>query len=142
MKGSSWRIPPAFKFRLLGYFSGPRRGRGSSVTGDLLCRTAMHPHAPHGAMRPWAAPASCKAWRPSSTPNPASGVSRPGWRNQVQIAPVVRARGRRPREPPLGTKFLLFSAGQEQDSVPSRSPATGALTALGNEVFALLGRTG
>ena len=30
----------------------------------------------------------------------------------------------------LKTKFLLFGAGQEQDSVPSRSPATGALTAL------------
>jgi hypothetical protein len=29
----------------------------------------------------------------------------------------------------LETKFLLFWAGQEQDSVPSRSPATGASTA-------------
>src|SRR5664280_1126594 len=36
MKGSSWRIPPAFKFRLLGYSSGPRRGRGSSVQPSTI----------------------------------------------------------------------------------------------------------
>src|ERR1035441_8032926 len=51
MKGSSWRIPPAFKFRLLGYSSGPRRGRGSSVQPSTI-RQSNNARSPGARSRP------------------------------------------------------------------------------------------